>query len=48
MFRGDGYASTAEPESVHCLEYLCPNMQLLDFDTDNQALLPITNIVIPD
>ena len=48
MFRGDGYASTVEPGSVHCLEYLCPNMQLLDFDKDSLAVLPITNISIPD
>jgi hypothetical protein len=49
MFRGDGYASTTvDPQSVHCLEYLCPNLQLLEFDQDCLAVLPMTHISIPD
>lgn len=48
MFRGDGYASTVEPGSVHCLEYLCPNLKLSDFDKQCVAVLPMNNVIIPD
>ena len=48
MFRGDGYASSAEPGSVHCLEYLCPNLQLSELDEGSLAVLPMTNVTIPD
>ena len=48
MFRGDGYASSTEPGSVHCLGYLCPNMQLSELDEGSLAVLPMTNVTIPD
>ena len=48
MFRGDGYASCVEPRSVHCLEYLCPNLPLSELDEDCLAVLPMTHISIPD
>ena len=48
MFRGDGYASTVEPGSVRTFEYLCPNLQLSDFDEEYLAVLPMTYISIPD
>lgn len=48
MFRGDGYASTTEPDSVPSLEYLCPNLRLSQFDEEHLAVLPMTHIYIPD
>ena len=48
MFRGDGYASTHDPGSVHCLEYLSPNFQLSDLGPDFLAVLPMTRVSIPD
>ena len=48
MFRGDGYASTHDPGSVHCLEYLSPNLQLSDLGPDFLAVLPMTRVSIPD
>lgn len=48
MFRGDGYSSSAKPDSVHCLEYLCPNLQLSEFGKEHLAVLPMTHICIPD
>ena len=48
MFRGDGLASMTEPGSVHCLEYLCPNLQLSALDEDSLAVLPMTHVSIPD
>ena len=48
MFTGDGYVSTHEPGSVHCLEYLAPNFQLSDFSRDSLAVLPMKHVSIPN